>query len=575
MADGITTFLFTANTKPAEDALDSFGEKVLGVAKTAGAVFAGYLTFKAIAGGIEKATVAAMESEKAVQQFNVALNLSGQYSEAASQSFQNYAHALQQTTGVSDELILQNASLLVSIGRLSGEGLEKATKAALDLAAGMQIDVATAFDIVAKAANGNVTALSKYGLEVSKSATDSEKLAAALRFIETRFGGTATAGLFTFEGALKGLRNAIGDVFEEIGKHIVKSPEIIALFRTISSQLIEFSKTVSSTNTIGLFGTLINASLAVAFAIASVVERTFSLIKAIGGVFNYFIYGVFGPITQGVGLIAGKIADLVSLVSDEAGGKFKAFAQGLTESGESMRNLAYGSFNEAGEQIKNVFAGVTENTGYATEAITNFSNKFAEESNRVAQNAKNSSAATNQAVQSTAKSTIQYGNLIVSAFSNTMQHLANNLAAGKNLFADFGTFVLNMLGDLAIQMGQMIMAAGFASAALKGFNAVGMIATGAALIAVGSLLKAFFGSKGGAGAGAAPVAGGGGGGFGGGAAQEMMTAQTPEEERAKATTGVQVVVQGNVFDSKETGLQIAKILNDSFDMSGTLVRATV
>jgi hypothetical protein len=52
-----------------------------------------------------------------------------------------------------------------------------------------------------------------------------------------------------------------------------------------------------------------------------------------------------------------------------------------------------------------------------------------------------------------------------------------------------------------------------------------------------------------------------------------MTEQTPEQERAAAQTGVQVVVQGNIFDSRETGLQIAQIINDSFDLNGTIIRA--
>jgi hypothetical protein len=52
-----------------------------------------------------------------------------------------------------------------------------------------------------------------------------------------------------------------------------------------------------------------------------------------------------------------------------------------------------------------------------------------------------------------------------------------------------------------------------------------------------------------------------------------MVEPTAEQERMAAQTGVQVIVQGNIFDSRETGLQIAQIINDSFDLNGTIIRS--
>ena len=96
---------------------------------------------------------------------------------------------------------------------------------------------------------------------------------------------------------------------------------------------------------------------------------------------------------------------------------------------------------------------------------------------------------------------------------------------------------------------------------------------GAALVVLGGVLQAL-----GAGGStpAAPSSGGAGSVSTGGVTNSSpMMEQTPEAERAKAQTGVQVVVQGNIFDSRETGLQIAQIINDSFDLNGTIVRANV
>jgi hypothetical protein len=133
----------------------------------------------------------AMEAEAATNAFGASLVQIGKYSQDAVNSFKGYAQTLQQTTGVSDDLIVRNAALLASIGNLSGKGLEQATKASLDLATALQIDVGTSFDLVAKAASGNTGALSRYGIKIDEAIPKSQKFAATLDLIQKRFGGLA------------------------------------------------------------------------------------------------------------------------------------------------------------------------------------------------------------------------------------------------------------------------------------------------------------------------------------------------------------------------------------------------
>jgi hypothetical protein len=160
-------------------------------------------------------------------------------------------------------------------------------------------------------------------------------------------------------------------------------------------------------------------------------------------------------------------------------------------------------------------------------------------------------------------------NSLVNAISQSMQTLIGNLVKGKAAFADFGKVVLGLLGQMAIQIGTVLLSAGIGMLSLKFLDPTGAIAAGLGLIALGSILSAI--------------------GEGGGAMQEATNPnaaaadaviasgdiyqQTQEEERAAAQTGVQVIVQGNIFDSRETGLQIAQIINDSFDLNGTIIRA--
>ena len=95
--------------------------------------------------------------------------------------------------------------------------------------------------------------------------------------------------------------------------------------------------------------------------------------------------------------------------------------------------------------------------------------------------------------------------------------------------------------------------------------------SGAALIVLGGALKAL---SGGTSAGAAPVAGGGGV----GASPSPTTDLTPQDQltRQEPNTQVQVVVQGSIYDSDETGSRIVDLINTAFDKKGVVIKgATV
>lgn len=157
---------------------------------------------------------------------------------------------------------------------------------------------------------------------------------------------------------------------------------------------------------------------------------------------------------------------------------------------------------------------------------------------------------------------------LVGVISNSIQTVVKNLMAGRNAFAGFVSVVANLMGDLAIQMGATLIFAGLGIEALKSLGGAAAIAAGAGLIAIGTILKA--------------LSGGGGSGDVGGAqgsyTNPTYTADSgfgpaSQEERNTPQTGVQVIVQGNILNSRDSALEIANVLNDAFDMSGTIVRA--
>lgn len=568
MADaGETTFVFKANTKPAEESLENFGDKVIGIGKTLGAAVAAYASFSAIKHILSESASAAMESERAVLALNSALAASGKYSQEASSSYQEFASSLEKTTGIQDELILKNGALLVSLGKLSGDALENATKAALDLSRGMQIDVGTAFDMVAKAANGNVMALTRYGLEVNKSDTDSQKFAKTLDFINQRFGGAASGNLNTFEGSLQHLKLGFDDIIESIGKVITNSPKLIALFQVVGDSFYNFSESISKSK--GSLDSLVDSLFSAGKVITNWILKPLEMIG------NFLATGFAAAMTTFFSALE-KVAPLLD----------KVFKTDYTESIRSLKDVwAQTTVNMAedaaafdvssSESIDGAIVRAQEKVDVLAEKIKGLPPVINNEDiSSAADKADGFFDGFKQGLidMSASISTLgkQVSSTFVNGFSNAFASMGKAIVKGQNVLQAFGGAILSTLGSIAIQMGQFYIAAGLATLFLNPAAGIGMIIAGGALATLGGVLQSL-GSGG-----ETPAAGGGGGTVGSGgtiSGATTLSADTAPEERAKAQTGVTVVVQGNVFDNKETGLQIANIINDAFDTNGTTIRA--
>jgi hypothetical protein len=181
-------------SKSSKKIQDSLGgvDKSLGSGTKAALAFVGaFAGFAAVSKAInffkDSIREAAAEQD-AIQKLNTALALTGKFSEQASQSIQGFANALQNTTKFSNDSTLEVASLIQNLGRLDTDGLQRATKAALDLSSALGIDVNSAATLVGKAANGNVEAFGRYGISVQKAGSASETFARTLSILESRFG---------------------------------------------------------------------------------------------------------------------------------------------------------------------------------------------------------------------------------------------------------------------------------------------------------------------------------------------------------------------------------------------------
>lgn len=160
------------------------------------------------------------ESERAVSRLNNALQNQGFYSKEYSAALVAQAAALQDVTTYSDEAVIETQTLLTTFG-LAGDKLRDTTKASLDLASGLSIDLRSATLIMGKAWAGETATLTKYGFKIDETKTSAENFASVLSQVNGRFGGRAAADAETYAGKLTQLKNRFDDLKEKIGAELL------------------------------------------------------------------------------------------------------------------------------------------------------------------------------------------------------------------------------------------------------------------------------------------------------------------------------------------------------------------
>lgn len=163
------------------------------------------------------------------------------------------------------------------------------------------------------------------------------------------------------------------------------------------------------------------------------------------------------------------------------------------------------------------------------------------------------------------------------AFTKTFQKqmtsaifaLAQGTKNGEEALNGLFTGVLNAMGEMMISqgIGFMLQGAAFTWAGMP--NGPQLVSAGAAMTAFGATLAAVSAANGGA-------VGAGGGATGGVGATEtaptVEIAQPEELQPQGPQTAVNLTINGNVLDRRQTGLEIAQILEEQFSEQGLVVR---
>jgi hypothetical protein len=144
-----------------------------------------------------------------------------------------------------------------------------------------------------------------------------------------------------------------------------------------------------------------------------------------------------------------------------------------------------------------------------------------------------------------------------------IQRLTQSLITGKNAFRNFGKFILGTIGELSTQIGTVLLTAGIGMLAIGNLNPTSAIIAGAALIAIGEVFNALSDGSGENVAAFVAQPGGVGPDFGLPPSSDISST-TPQQP----ITQVAINIQGDVLDSRDSGMRIVELIKEFTDRNG-------
>lgn len=212
-------------------------EGALGAVKFAAgaaiALFAGKQVVDFFSSGID----AAKEQEKAIKTLNVSLALAGDYSEAASEQFVNFADALEDSTGFSDDQSLKLVALAKSFGA-TNEQAKKIVETSINFGT-TGASVEGTVEGLSKSLNGFKSSLSKTVPELVGLTKEQRKSGLELEILNKKYLDAAATLNKGFAGSVERVGNKFEDILKPIGALITKNPIVIASIDLFSKALGE------------------------------------------------------------------------------------------------------------------------------------------------------------------------------------------------------------------------------------------------------------------------------------------------------------------------------------------------
>jgi hypothetical protein len=524
---------------------------------------------------------AAIVQDNAVQKLNASLKINGMFTEQTSKQLQDFASTLQANSTIGDEASINMLAYAVSLGATEKQA-KKIVTAAAEMSAAMDtVSFETATEQLARSLSGSAGRLAMYGINLKGVTKEQLQAGHAAELVAKQFEGFAKAKTLTFAGAMEQLSNTVGDLFERFGDTIVQSPIMIKAFNGIAKGVKFLTEQFDPKPFTKFVEFIIIGAAQIADTFSFLIYPFEALYKGALFAFNAIRTGA---VTMAAGVLT-AVAEMVDMLPNFA----KKFidVEGLQQAKDGAVQMMTDLGMETRESFDNMFQDYSfsdkivggleefaESLRTVQEGNTETINKIKEDTATGATEVKGWYSGLIKTQKDFAKqSKVALLQGAVSTFSNAFQAMGAAVANGTDVMkAAFGALLAGF-GQTLVQLGAGYMLQGGAMLFAGQPGGPALIAQGAAMSVLGGFISAKFGGA----AGGAPSAGGAAGGAaaGGDSTTDPLTGATPvniledeEPEAIEKQQQVQLVVQGDVLDSEETGTRLLNILNEEFDSKG-------
>ena len=369
--------------------IKGFGSQVSKTSPLFGALAVGATAaFGAIAVGLTKAVKAAMEDQKSQAELQRQLEKTFGANEALTASAERYVSVTQLRTGTSDTELRASLGSLV---RATGD-LQQSTSLlnlAQDISAATGKDLASVSLALAKASQGQFTALSKLGIPLDDATKKSKDFNKVIGLLNDQFGGAAETAANTFGGQLKILQGQFGEILETIGAALLPYLQKFSKFLVdnVAPAIQRITTVIGEKGLIAGFQQLLfesgKAGTGVAGVFKAVAVAAATAINVIAKAY-YITSANFKLLSRD---FVGAAKDFYSATKDyinvdEVGKKFDALAVPINNYKLSIRDAInqQTNFKGSAEDVQDTLTGsgksVTKSLKDATEILKEYGNQI-------------------------------------------------------------------------------------------------------------------------------------------------------------------------------------------------------
>jgi hypothetical protein len=394
---GSRTFVvkFISDTAKATAGFKGLSGGLKGLQKSVGSAVPGWgqlaigatAALGAVAAGLTSAVKAAMEDQKSQVELQRQLEKTFGANDALTASAERYVSVTQLRYGTSDVELRASLGTLV---RATGD-LQLSTQllnTAQNISSATGKDLASVSVSLAKASQGQFTALSKLGIPIDDATKKSKDFEKVLGLLNDQFGGAAETAANTFGGQLKILRGQFGEIVETVGAALLPYLQKFSKFLVdnVAPAVQRITTVIGEKGLVAGLQQLIfesgSAGSKVALAFKSIAIALAEVINLAARA-AYFIKGALtlNPVEKIKLMSQGLFSkDLIDI--DDLSKKFDALAVPVNNYKLSLRDAINqqtnfkGSASDVGDELDGGGKSVSKTLKTATEKLKEYSNSL-------------------------------------------------------------------------------------------------------------------------------------------------------------------------------------------------------